>query len=77
MNNIRKAKEGYFLMKGTVINVLRDCNFEVKLENGSVIAAFPSGKMRKNNIRIIQNDKVDVEISIYDLTKGRIVYRYK
>ena len=51
--------------------------FRVKLENGHEVLGHLSGKMRKNHIRILENDKVDMELSQYDLTKGRIVYRYK
>ena len=51
--------------------------FPIKLENGHEVLGHLSGKMRKNHIRILENDKVDIEVSPYDLTKGRVVYRYK
>ena len=64
-------------VEGTVINILPGTTFKVKLENGSVILGHLSGKMRKNFIKIIEGDKVKVEISKYDLTKGRIIFRSK
>ena len=62
-------------MKGTVIEVLPNTVFRVKLENDHVITAHISGKMRKNYIRILTGDKVKVEMSPYDLSKGRITFR--
>ena len=62
-------------MQGTVIEVLPNTVFRVKLENDHVITAHISGKMRKNYIRILTGDKVKVEMSPYDLTKGRITFR--
>ncbi len=62
---------------GKVVNVLPGTKFKVKLENEAIIDATLSGKMRKYNIRIVLGDNVDVEISPYDLTKGRITYRHK
>jgi translation initiation factor IF-1 len=64
-------------VEGTVINILPGTTFKVKLENGSVILGHLSGKMRKNFIKIIEGDRVKVEISKYDLTKGRITFRSK
>ena len=64
-------------MQGTVIEMMRGTQFKVQLQNGHVILAHISGKMRKNNIKIILGDKVRVEMSPYDLTKGRITYREK
>jgi translation initiation factor IF-1 len=63
-------------MSGIVKKVHSMSEFEVKLENGVLIKGLISGKMRKFNIRILPGDKVDVEISPYDLTKGRITYRH-
>jgi translation initiation factor IF-1 len=63
--------------EGVVIEVLRNANFKVKLSNGYVITAYLSGKLHLNNIRIIEGDQVKVEMSLYDLTKGRIVWRLK
>ena len=62
-------------MQGTVIEVLPNTVFRVKLENDHIITAHISGKMRKNYIRILTGDKVKVEMSPYDLTKGRITFR--
>ena len=63
-------------MSGTIVDVLPSDKFMVKLTNGVEIIAYISGKIRMNKIRIIPGDKVEVEISTYDLTKGRIVYRH-
>ena len=64
-------------MMGTITEVLPNTTFRVELENGHAILAYVSGKMRKNYIRILQGDRVAVELSPYDLTRGRITYRYK
>ena len=64
-------------MKGTVIEVLPNTVFRVKLENDHVITAHISGRMRKNYIRILNGDSVTVEMSPYDLSKGRITFRSK
>ena len=64
-------------MQGTVIEVLPNSVFRVKLENDHVITGHISGKMRKNYIRILNGDKVTVELSPYDLSKGRITFRSK
>jgi len=69
------AKEEHIEMEGTVIETLPNTTFRVKLENGHVVTAHISGKMRKNYIRILTGDRVKVELTPYDLTKGRIVYR--
>ena len=70
-------KEDAIEVQGTVIEMMRGTQFKVQLQNGHVILAHISGKMRKNNIKIILGDKVRVEMSPYDLTKGRITYREK
>ncbi len=62
-------------MEGTVIETLPNTMFRVELENGHIITAHISGKMRKHYIRILTGDKVTVEMTPYDLTKGRITYR--
>jgi translation initiation factor IF-1 len=62
---------------GTVTEALPGTQFRVELDNGHEILAYPSGKMRKYYIRILLGDRVDVELSPYDLERGRIVYRYK
>lgn len=69
------AKEDHIELEGTVIETLPNTMFRVKLENGHVITAHISGKMRKHYIRILTGDKVTVEMTPYDLTKGRITYR--
>ncbi len=72
-----KKKEGKIDMEGTVIEALPNTQFKVRLDNGHEILAYLSGKMRKYYIRILLGDRVRVELSPYDLTRGRIVYRYK
>ncbi len=71
------AKQESIKVDGTIIEILPNTTFKVKLENGHEVLAHISGKMRMNFIRILQGDKVTVELSPYDLTKGRITYRYK
>jgi len=71
------AKQGLIRIDGMVEETLPNTQFLVKLENGHKILAHISGKMRMNFIKILQGDKVTVELSPYDLSKGRIVYRYK
>lgn len=68
-------KENCIEMQGTVIDTLPNTMFRVQLENKHIILAHISGKMRKNYIRILTGDKVTVEITPYDLTKGRITFR--
>ncbi|MBN2689485.1 MAG: translation initiation factor IF-1 [Gammaproteobacteria bacterium] len=68
-------KEDHLEMTGTVIETLPNTMFRVELENGHVVVAHISGRMRKNYIRILTGDTVTVEITPYDLTKGRITYR--
>ena len=70
-------KEDILNYQGKVIEVLPGQMFKVKLENDHVLLAYASGKIKKNKIKILQGDKVEVEISPYDLTKGRITYRYR
>ncbi|MDR1266791.1 MAG: translation initiation factor IF-1 [Holosporales bacterium] len=71
------SKEDLLEMSGTVAEVLPNAMFRVQLENDQVILAHTSGRMRKNRIRILAGDKVDVELTPYDLTKGRITFRHK
>jgi translation initiation factor IF-1 len=68
-------KEETITVEGVVVDALPNTTFRVKLENGHVVIAHISGKMRKNYIRILTGDKVEVELSPYDLSKGRITYR--
>ena len=70
-------KESAIEVEGTVVEPLPNAMFRVKLQNEHVILAHVSGKMRKYYIRILRGDKVKVEMSPYDLTKGRITYRFK
>jgi len=63
--------------EGSVTELLPDAKFRVKLDNGHIILAHSSGKMRKNKIRILEGDRVTVEMTPYDLTKGRITFRHK
>jgi len=69
------AKEDQIEMEGTVIDTLPNTMFRVQLENGHVVIAHISGKMRKNYIRILKGDKVTVQLTPYDLSKGRISFR--
>jgi translation initiation factor IF-1 len=69
------AKEEAIEMEGTVIETLPNTHFRVQLENGHVVIAHISGRMRKNYIRILMGDRVTVQITPYDLTKGRIIFR--
>ncbi|NVK32557.1 MAG: translation initiation factor IF-1 [Gammaproteobacteria bacterium] len=69
------SKEDALQMEGTITETLPNTMFRVELENGHQLTAHISGKMRKNYIRILKGDKVTVELTPYDLTKGRIVYR--
>ncbi len=71
------SKDGAIEMEGTVSEALPNAMFRVELTNGHKVLAHISGKMRKNYIRILTADRVIVEMSPYDLTKGRIIYRYK
>ena len=71
------AKQEPIKQQGVVTEALPNAQFRVQLDNGVVILGLLSGKMRKFFIRILPGDRVDVEMSPYDLTKGRIVYRYK
>lgn len=71
------SKEDLIKQDGEVAEALSNANFKVRLENGHIILATISGKMRMNYIRILPGDKVSIEMSPYDLTRGRIIYRYK
>ena len=71
------AKEEIFTLTGTIVECMPNATFRVKLENDMNIIGLISGKIRKFNINILLGDRVDVEISPYDITKGRIVYRHK
>ena len=69
------SKQDLLEFKGTVIDLLPNAMFRVKLENGHTVTAHTAGKLRKNRIRVLQGDNVTIEMTPYDLTKGRIVFR--
>ena len=71
------AKEDLIEFNGVVSELLPNAMFRVKLDNDHTILAHPSGKMRKNRIRVLAGDRVTVEMTPYDLTKGRITFRFK
>ncbi|MDE0411288.1 MAG: translation initiation factor IF-1 [Gammaproteobacteria bacterium] len=71
------AKEDHIEMEGTVIETLPNTMFRVELENGHIVTAHISGRMRKHYIKILTGDRVTVEMTPYDLSKGRITYRGK
>lgn len=72
-----KASQQKVVVEGTIVEALPNTQFRVELDNGHEVLAYISGKMRKYYIRILLGDRVRVELSPYDLTRGRIVYRYK
>lgn len=74
---INNEKEEAIEVEGTVISCLPDLQFEVELENGFSVLAYISGRTRRNHIKILLGDKVVVALSPYDLTRGRITYRYR
>ncbi len=76
-DDLPKPKEDAIVLEGTVVEPLPNAMFKVKLENGHEVLAHSSGRMRMNRIRILTGDRVQVEITPYDLTRGRITYRYK
>lgn len=69
------AKEGLLKLEGEVIDVLPNATFKVKLENEVIILSYISGKMRQHEIRVLMGDRVEVEMTPYDLSRGRIVRR--
>ena len=71
------SKEDVIEVEGTVVEALPKAMFQVELENGHVVLAHVSGKMRMNFIRILPGDKVTMELTPYDLSRGRITYRFK
>ena len=74
---LAKAKEEGITLEGEVVEPLPNAMFKVRLDNGHEVLAHSSGRMRMNRIRILTGDRVQVELTPYDLTRGRIVYRYK
>lgn len=77
LNEECMAKEEMLEFTGTIVELLPNATFRVKLENDHEIVAHTAGKMRKNRIRVLTGDKVLVEMTPYDLNKGRITYRFK
>ena len=73
---MRLVKQDFLEFKGKVTELLPNAMFRVKLENDHEVLAHTSGKLRKNRIRVLVGDKVDVEMTPYDLTKGRIIFRF-
>lgn len=71
------AKEGAIEVQGTIVETLPNAMFRVELDNGHRVLAYISGKMRMHYIKILPGDKVLIELSPYDLTRGRITYRFK
>ena len=71
-----KDKDGIIVTKGQVVDASPGARFKVKLENGHILNAVVSGKIRKNNIQILLNDSVEIELSTYDWNLGRITYRF-
>ena len=69
------SKQDLLEFKGKVMDLLPNAMFRVKLENGHTVTAHPAGKLRKNRIRVLQGDNVTIEMTPYDLTKGRIIFR--
>ena len=69
------SKQDLLQFKGTVKSLLKNAMFEVELENGHSVVAHAAGKLRKNRIRVLQGDAVTVEMTPYDLTRGRIIFR--
>ena len=76
-NPLASPKEDAIVLEGTILESLPNAMFRVELENGHNVLAHISGKMRMHYIRILPGDKVQVELTPYDLTRGRITYRYK
>ncbi len=70
------SKQNLLEFKGQVIELMKNAMFRVKLENGHIVTAHTAGKLRKNRIRVLQGDNVTVEVTPYDLTKGRIIFRF-
>jgi translation initiation factor IF-1 len=74
---LAKTKDDAFVLEGRTDEALKGGVFRISLDNGHTVLGHLSGKMRKNRIRILPGDRVQVEVSAYDLNKGRITYRYK
>ena len=70
------SEQDLLQFNGQVIELMKNAMFRVKLENGHIVTAHTAGKLRKNRIRVLQGDNVTVEVTPYDLTKGRIIFRF-
>ena len=70
------SKQDSLEFKGQVIEILKNAQFRVRLENNHIVTAHTAGRLRKNRIRVLQGDNVTVEVTPYDLTKGRITFRF-
>ena len=70
------TKQDALQFKGKVVEILKNAQFRILLENGHTITAHTAGRLRKNRIRILNSDNVTVEVTPYDLTKGRIIFRF-
>ena len=70
------VKESILEYDGVVMELLKNAMFKIRLDNGHEVTAVTAGRLRRNRIRILQNDKVKVSVSPYDLTKGRVTFRY-
>ena len=70
------SKQDLLSFKGKVLDLLPNAMFRVQLENSHIVTAHAAGKLRKNRIRVLQGDNVTVEVTPYDLTKGRIIFRF-
>jgi translation initiation factor IF-1 len=77
VSGVMAKKDGVIEVEGTVVEALPNASFRVELTNGHLVLAHISGKMRQHYIRILPEDRVVVELTPYDLSRGRIVYRYK
>ena len=77
MSALTKSQDDAFVVEGRTEEALKGGRFRIALENGHSVLGHLSGKMRRNHIRILPGDRVQVELSSYDLSKGRITYRYK
>ena len=76
-DKIEKTNSSEIIVEGIVVEAFPNAMFDVELDNGSIVKCTICGKIRKNNIRILLGDRVQLGLSVYDLTKGRIVYRLK
>ena len=75
--HVPKVKDDAILLEGKTVEALKGGHFRIELDNGHEVLGHLSGKMRKHHIRILPGDRVQVEVSAYDLSRGRITYRYK